>query len=179
MPEISPMHLLAGEAYIPLMEFETADVAIAAVLNKVTGQRCAVALRPFATGEKVASFSAASAGPSPSKMTVQISEQEHIELFPEILSLINHSCDPNVHFDVNRSVISACRPIAAGDEITFFYPSTEWLMAMPFECTCQTSRCAGRITGASQMALQRLQEYCLPPHILRLAHATTGSSVVA
>ena len=32
--------------------------------------------------------------------------------------------------------LTALRPISEGDELTFFYPSTEWAMAEPFECGC-------------------------------------------
>lgn len=155
----------------------TGDANIAVKLDDVTGQRRAVALRTFAADEEVASFAAARVSYLPSRMTVQVSDQEHIELRPESLSFINHSCDPNVHFDVVRSVIVACRPIAAGDEVTFFYPSTEWKMATPFDCTCPSVRCAGRISGASQMALHHLEGYLLAPHILRLIHATRSGSV--
>lgn len=38
----------------------------------------------------------------------------------------NHSCQPSLVFDMTRfEVRVAERPIAVGDELTFFYPSTE------------------------------------------------------
>ena len=72
----------------------------------------------------------------------------------------NHSCDPNVAFDLSAEDTSqwhvrALKPIKAGDPcesrdtltlsvltsvetvtVTFFYPSTQWTMAQPFDCLC-------------------------------------------
>lgn len=59
--------------------------------------------------------------------TVQISETKHIELNSDLV-FMNHSCEPSTLMDVDRMVVTAARDIAAGDELTFFYPSTEWDM---------------------------------------------------
>ena len=64
----------------------------------------------------------------PSRLTLQVSEHEHIELGPAFLECVNHGCDPNVAFDVEHWVLRALRPVAPGDELVFFYPSTEWAM---------------------------------------------------
>ena len=52
-----------------------------------------------------------------------------------------------------------------GDELTFFYPSTEWSMAQPFECLCKTEACAGEIKGARDMSKEVLGRYWLNKHI--------------
>jgi len=36
--------------------------------------------------------------------------------------------------------VVAARDLAADDELTFFYPSTEWSMAEPFDCWCGAER---------------------------------------
>jgi len=65
-------------------------------------------------------------------------------------------------------LLVAIRPIAEGDELTFFYPSTEWAMAEPFECGCGAGECIGRISGAREIPLSVLGRYRLNPHIVRL-----------
>lgn len=136
------------------------------------GQRCLKSLAVFEPGDVLAQFGPLRHCDSASRMTVQISEHHHIELAPVYLELINHSCDPNVFFDSQRWELVALRPIAAGDELCFFYPSTEWHMASPFECACGTDRCLGRIMGASRLPRPVLATHRLSAHIVRLLAAT-------
>ncbi|WP_224369218.1 SET domain-containing protein-lysine N-methyltransferase [Hyalangium versicolor] len=136
--------------------------------NEQLGQQYLESLRAFATGDTISAFRAKATHARPSRMTLQVSEHEHIELTPPALSFTNHSCDPNVYFDVEKWALSALRPIAAGDALTYFYPSTEWTMASPFECLCGSPRCLRRIAGASQMPKRALQGYRLAPHITKL-----------
>lgn len=58
--------------------------------------------------------------------------------------------------------------LRAGEELTFFYPSTEWHMAQPFECRCGKSVCMGKITGARDMSEENLSNYWLNVHIEEL-----------
>lgn len=81
--------------------------------------------------------------------TVQIGNRAH--LLEESLSAMNHSCDPNVHIDTKNMLIKQLRDIRIGDEVTFFYPSTEWSMQNPFECTCGSKQCIGWIAGAHKL----------------------------
>lgn len=55
-----------------------------------------------------------------------------------------------------------------GDELTFFYPSTEWHMAQPFQCLCSTPVCRGTIAGAKSMPPSKLEGYWLNGHIRQL-----------
>jgi hypothetical protein len=132
------------------------------------GQRCLRSVTRFAAGEALVRFRAGSIHTRPSRMTVQVSEREHIELAPAFLRFVNHGCDPNVWFDVERSALVALSPVAPRDELTFFYPSTEWTMASPFDCACQSPRCLGRIAGASQVPARALSGHVLAPHVKRL-----------
>jgi hypothetical protein len=68
---------------------------------------------------------------------------------------VNHSCTPNVAFDLSHprtsediensqyptewNLRTLSRPIAKGETLTFFYPSTEWDMGAPFTCACGES----------------------------------------
>jgi hypothetical protein len=59
----------------------------------------------------------------------------------------------------------ALKPIAPGDEFTFFYPSTEWFMAEPFLCSCGEANCIGTIKGAKELTKDVLQRYRLTDFI--------------
>jgi len=65
------------------------------------------------------------------------------------LVYINHSCDPNVAFDLVKGHVYAIKRIEAGDEVTYFYPNTEWLMDQPFDCRCGAKSCIRRVEGAA------------------------------
>lgn len=132
------------------------------------GGRCLRARRAFDAGAPLAAFVASAVHDHPHRLTLQVGEHRHIELDPVALSLVNHSCDPNVQFDVARMELRALRPIAEGEELTFFYPSTEWVMSCPFACGCGAARCLKQIAGASQMPRAQLRGYVLAPHIVAL-----------
>lgn len=54
---------------------------------------------------------------------------------------MNHSCAPSAelalpHEPSRWEVRAGPAGLKQGQDITFFYPSTEWDMAQGFECTC-------------------------------------------
>jgi hypothetical protein len=59
--------------------------------------------------------------------------------------------------------------IPPGDEITFFYRSTEWDMVQPFECLCGEHNCIGFVAGAQYLSIAALRGYFLNTHIQELA----------
>ncbi|KAF5856989.1 hypothetical protein ETB97_006445 [Aspergillus alliaceus] len=65
--------------------------------------------------------------------TVATSKNSRIELNSDLV-YCNHSCNPSLVFDMTRFEVrvSEDRPLSVGDELTFFYPSTEWKMVQPF-----------------------------------------------
>jgi hypothetical protein len=101
--------------------------------------------------------------------SVQASRDLHIELNCDLV-YVNHSCRPSIVFDMQRWEVrvSSDRDLKEGDELTFFYPSTEWSMAQAFECGCGDAECRGRITGAKDMDKEILKEYWLNAHIEEL-----------
>ncbi|KAJ5729519.1 uncharacterized protein N7483_004027 [Penicillium malachiteum] len=101
--------------------------------------------------------------------TVQTGADTHIELNSDLV-YCNHSCSPSVVFDMARMEVRVVdeRPLKKGDALTFFYPSTEWDMDQPFQCTCGAEECRGWITGAKVMPLEILDEHWLSPHIASL-----------
>ncbi|KAK2737629.1 hypothetical protein FQN55_000985 [Onygenales sp. PD_40] len=120
--------------------------------------------------------------------TVQISRSEHIRLNSDLL-YCNHSCDPNVRFvtstlaspeaGLEKPVSGAIevwstRDIPAGEELRFFYPSTEWEMAQPFQCSCGAEKCLGVVDGAKKVDTEVLRRYWLSAHIESLVNEREG-----
>jgi hypothetical protein len=133
--------------------------------DKVTGQQTLFALRSFEEGEIISPFGAAFVSSKPSYLTVQVGNRKHIALHPYFLQHINHGCNPNCFFDTTLMQVTALRPIAEGEEFTFFYPSTEWNMASPFQCYCNQPGCLGLINGSSNISDEILSKYRLSDFI--------------
>ena len=129
------------------------------------GARSVRSRASFAAGEELTCFWARTESDRPQRLSVQVSESRHIELEPAFLECTNHGCEPNVFFDTAAFVLVSLRPIAPGDELRFFYPSTEWKMSEPFECACGAEACLGVIEGASATPRAVLARYRLAPHI--------------
>jgi hypothetical protein len=129
------------------------------------GHRLLAASAPFARGQVLHRFHARKTLARPTYLTVQMGPAEHILLGPEFLQYINHGCEPNVHFDVARREIVCLRDIAAGEEILFFYPSTELDMDRPFACRCGAPSCLGAIRGAAHLPSEVLSRFVLNDHV--------------
>lgn len=138
--------------------------------NIVDNQKAFFARRKYDAGEVVTAFSAGAVLPLPTYLTVQVDIDKHIMLQPEHLQYINHSCSPNVFFDTYAMQVVALKPIAEGDEMTFFYPSTEWDMVQPFSCQCGSSDCLGEIKGAAHIRPEIIRTYRLTRFIQQQLH---------
>ncbi|MBW4593709.1 MAG: SET domain-containing protein-lysine N-methyltransferase [Brasilonema angustatum HA4187-MV1] len=130
-----------------------------------TGNKSLHASVTFIPDEVISTFVPKEILNEPNYLTVQLNEQEHIMLAPEFLQYINHSCNPNVFFNTTNLVVICLRRIEVGEEMTFFYPSTEWCMAQTFDCNCKTQKCLGRIQGALYLHPTILQTYKLSDYI--------------
>ncbi len=127
--------------------------------DSAKGRRSLFSRKNFKTGEVISTFYWDQVFPTPTYLTVQISEHEHILLQPEYLECINHSCNPNAFFDTTRKHLIAVRPIKAGEQFTFFYPSAEGDMDQAFECQCGSENCIGMIKGAKYLPENVLKNY--------------------
>jgi len=126
------------------------------------------ATRPFAAN---AVFCPLSFGPrrtQPWRHSIQIALDAHAEPLPAFLRYLNHACDPNLFIDVQAQRVVTLRDIAVGQELTFFYPSTEWRMQSPFPCECGASACLREIRGAAELSAGVLQRYRLSPVVVEL-----------
>ena len=142
-------------AYKMLSKHGFADI----MQNSLTGERSLHAAAFFDAGEVVSEFTPEHIFEVATYLTVQTGENKHITLNPEFLQYINHSCDPNVFFDTTRMELVAIKEIQPGDELMFFYPSSEWQMTQSFDCFCGSSKCIHSIQGAVFLSELTIQEY--------------------
>ena len=135
------------------------------VENPETRQKSFLASRPIKKGELLSRFGSGGESKTPTYLTVQIGIERHIKLNPEFLQYINHGCDPNVFFDTTSFELRALKDINTNEELTFFYPSTEWHMDQPFSCYCGSSLCLGNIQGAKFIPANIIKRYTLTDFI--------------
>ena len=120
----------------------------------VDGQYRLLATRDFQIGDHILRL-VGEIVETPSKYSVQLGPGQHMDLPAEIRSeppvdryrwrFLNHSCEPNAEFDDINLV--AAREIKASQEITFDYNTTEYDLAVPFECHCGADSCCGLVRG--------------------------------
>jgi len=149
------MQTLTNPAYRTISNHEIAEVR-QLLLNR---QNALFALRPYQPGELIANFSAGTIAAEPTYLTVQVGNRKHITLQPEFLQYINHSCEPNVFFNTSTLELVALKEIQPEEEMTFFYPSTEWKMTQSFNCYCGNPNCIGEIRGAAFLPEDAIKNY--------------------
>jgi len=127
--------------------------------NFQINQKFFFARKSFKPGDVIIKFSAGEILEEPTYLTIQLGERYHVTMQPEFLQYINHSCDPNVFFNTTTMEVVALKEIKPEEEMTFFYPSSEWEMVQPFKCFCRSPRCLGEIKGAAFLPKSVLKEY--------------------
>jgi hypothetical protein len=156
------MKLKTGKSQIELLSHHgLGDI----YYDHATQQRSFVATQPLHAGDILYTFSPKQIQSKPTYLTVQVGKGRHIELNPEFLAAINHGCDPNVFFDVDTFALRCVRDIKKGEQLTYFYPSTEWQMIQPFDCSCGSPKCLGYIQGAHAIDPDLIQRYNLSSFI--------------
>jgi len=133
--------------------------------STITGFKSLHALKSFQPGDLICPFGASFVSTKPSYLTVQIGYRKHITLLPQFLQYINHSCNPNAFFNTSTMELTALQPVQPGEAFSFFYPSTEWDMAQPFQCHCNEPGCLGLISGAAFIPEDILCKYRLTDFI--------------
>jgi hypothetical protein len=135
--------------------------------DPATGHKSLCSAAAWKEGDILCFFSSSEVLPRPTRYTLQLDEDRHILLYPEYLWYINHSCAPNIFLDTEAMRVVCLRDIIPGEEIRFFYPSTEWRMAESFQCLCGSPLCLGTIRGAEALPDDVLEKYRLTAYILR------------
>ncbi len=143
---------------------------IALYIDPDSGQKHLRTTSRHTSGSLFHKFCAGENVPCPTYLSLQIDHHRHIHLQPEFLQYLNHSCDPNVYVDVTNHEIICLRDIDANEEVTFFYPSTEWDMEQVFYCRCRSANCLGEIKGAMYLNRNLLPHYKFTPHIMEKFH---------
>ena len=125
--------------------------------------RSLVTKQPYKKGELICEIPTEKVVDKANRYTVQIGQERHTEVGK--LSALNHSCDPNVILDTENLQMVARRDIEQGEELSFFYPSTEWEMDAPFICLCGSANCIQVVAGARFLPLSTLENHYLNRHI--------------
>ena len=125
--------------------------------------RTLVTKQEYKKGEIICDIPSEDLHDKPNRFTVQIARDKHTNVGK--LAALNHSCDPNVFLDTSKMRMVARRDIAKGEELYFFYPSTEWEMDAPFICLCGNSNCIHVVAGARFLPLSTLENHYLNAHI--------------
>jgi hypothetical protein len=144
-----------------IVSAEIAEIRIDAKQNS----RSLYSRKTFVKDDVIAEFGAKETFSQPTYLTVQVSDSEHIELLPEYLECINHSCEPNCFFDTTSLELVALKNIAEDEELTFFYPSTEWEMDQAFKCICGSKHCIGLVKGARYLSPENIAKYRFTDYI--------------
>ena len=119
--------------------------------------------RAYKKGEVICDIPSENLTNEPNRFTVQIGRDKHTHVGK--LAALNHSCDPNVILNTENMKMVAYRDIEKGEELFFFYPSTEWQMDAPFICLCGSANCINVVAGARFLPLSTLERHYLNPHI--------------
>ena len=135
------------------------------LMQHITNQKSLHSNKVFKVGDIVSLFAAGTVQTTPDYLTIQTGINKHITLQPEFLQYTNHSCNPNCFFDTTIFEFVAVKDIAVGDELTFFYPSSEWDMTQQFTCTCGSKNCLQIIKGAAYLSKEVLSKYKLTDFI--------------
>ncbi|EST08591.1 SET domain protein [Kalmanozyma brasiliensis GHG001] len=169
-------HLTGGDGMLASrLHKPTHPSLVQVVFNNGSYNSHLISLQNFSRGDLITPFSPhADFASAKSYSTVQTGPETHIELNSDLL-YCNHSCDPNVAFVIGDARDKASwkaraeKDIKKGDILTFFYPSTEWHMSQPFDCSCgSSSHCLGKIDGAHSIPEETLKKYFVNQHILEL-----------
>jgi len=87
--------------------------------------------------------------------TIQIDFSRHVK--NELLDYVDHSCEPNAVFDVDKLAMVSLRKIEKGEAITFFYPGAEVELAMDFDCQCGSRDCIGHLKGGFYLTARQMR----------------------
>ncbi len=99
----------------------------------------------------------------PTRYSIQIDEDKHIDGTPASNSYLNHSCDPNCYVDWDGVFLRAKRDLRAGEELTCNYLTTDWELHEKFVCRCGAPNCYGEMKGFG--FLSREQQRALEPYV--------------
>ncbi|MFN8439391.1 MAG: SET domain-containing protein-lysine N-methyltransferase [Caldilineaceae bacterium] len=144
--------------------------------NSAYGARL-IATKPITAGQLVHSIREYQVTTQPSYRSIQVGVDSHIEELG-IIAYLNHSCQPNTLVNTTTFEVYAVRSIAPGEELTFFYPSTEWEMDRPFICLCSAPQCVRVVAGAKYLSVDTLSRHFINQHIREMIRQTLEQRIL-
>jgi SET domain-containing protein len=106
----------------------------------------------------------------PSRHTIQVDAETHLDEEGFVQGYLNHSCEPNAFVDFSNPdevTITSLRAIEPGEEVRINYCATEEDMAEPFSCDCRSPKCYGTVSGFVNLDVEQQEDLAglLSPHI--------------
>ncbi len=99
----------------------------------------------------------------PTRYSIQIDDDRHIEGTEQSNAYLNHSCAPSAYVDWNALCLRASRDLRRGEEITCNYLTTDDQLHSPFACRCGSPGCVGVVRGFKH--LSREEQLELAPYL--------------
>ena len=105
----------------------------------------------------------------PTRLSIQIDDDKHIEGTDGSNAFLNHGCNPNAYVDWTNLCLRARRTIASGEEVTCNYFTTDYELHTTFVCHCGAAECKGEIRGFKYLSREEQEELkpWLPPFLKR------------
>ncbi|MFJ4192397.1 SET domain-containing protein-lysine N-methyltransferase [Kitasatospora sp. NPDC089509] len=126
---------------------------------RTQGEYALIACTPIAAGTLIFTIEGTLTD-TPSRHSVQVGRHVHVDVSDDVgqeqlldaypWRFMNHSCEPSARIEGRR--VFAMTDILRGQEVTFHYNTTEAVMASPFDCSCGSGSCEGRIAGFTTAA---------------------------
>ncbi len=117
-----------------------------------------IAIRPIAAGKRVFTLVGRETA-IPTRYSIQVGPSLHLDqgeahdanevVRKYFFRYMDHACDPATI--IRTRAVIAVRDIAAGDTVSFNYNTTEYDMAAPFRCHCESAMCVGTVRGARHL----------------------------
>ncbi len=85
----------------------------------------------------------------------------HEEYVTTLDNFVNHSCEPNLRYDLHGNVVAA-RPIAPDEELLIDYGFFAVNFDETFDCQCRSTGCRGRLTKNDWRSLALRYGYAMP-----------------
>lgn len=139
--------------------------------------RCLRATAFIARGTRLFTFDPRRWQKEKTYQTIQVGPDQH-HLPDSDLILLNHSCNPNLIVNTEKGLVYALKDIYPGEELNYFYPSTEWDMSRPFACCCGSPQCLGYVRGALWTPLNFLLGQFINRHIVQLIQKNLAEACV-
>lgn len=117
-----------------------------------------IAIRPIPAGTSIFTVEGREFA-TPTRHSIQVDRDVHIDRDEShdanesvrryFWRFMDHACDPAAI--IRRRSVIARRHIAAGEAVTFNYNTTEYDLAEPFRCRCDSAMCVGLVRGARHL----------------------------